>query len=1069
MRKIFIIILTSIFIFLNNADAQLTISMSNIEVDPNAQASVDVTVNGFTNLDGIQFSINYDSLILSFVNATNFSGALPGLSAAGISGPNGVGVKKGQITFNWFNQTEIKGKSLPNGTRLFTLNFIAIGAKCTKSDIQITNTPRMIEAFDLNLNPVNVITNKGSVTVKCDGGPINPCPDPTCTNASNLTFTGAVLNAEKDKTICVPITVKNFKIMQSGQGSVSWDPTILQFIEVKTPTTGGIPGFSGGFSTANVATGKFIFLWSNETPAIPLTLPDNTVIMEFCFKAIGNIGQTGCVLFGTGTLDTEWETDNGTLPVCISYGKVTINNPTVADAVTIKVGTINGKVDSIICVDVTVENFKNVVSLETKFSWDATQLEFIRTDMYNLQSLNSSSFSNSGNMLNFSWNVPDNLITLPNGHKIFQICFKIKQCLPNMVINVPGPTEVGGEGAVEIPSQTVGGSVTCTDTPPPVCTATCVLGAVTNVSCNGRTDGAVALTVNGTNLAAHMIVWKNNIGGVVKASAPVTSGTNLTGVAAGTYTYEVSFNGTICCSGTATVVQPSVITIPSSNVVTNVGCGQKGAINITATSGGNGGFTYAWTPNLGNTANPTNLDPGAYSVVVTDSKGCTASASFTVGNTQTELVVTSSSTNVKCRGGSDGSIQINASGGCPAYTYTWTGGLSGSNPQNVKAGTYTVTVTDTAIPVQSKTVTVTVGEPASAVNIALTGTVDASTSTASDGKISLNITGGTPNYTTVWSGPTSIPDGSTSGAIDANNVRAGSYNVTVTDANGCTSARSSIIVGFKTPIDTSKAPKIASASVSSNFNGFGVTCFGDSNGSIVATLSEGAFPITVNLKSGTQTFRTITINNNDISFTGLVAGTYIVEVINAKDTATSGPLVITQPTKLAATVKQNCSEKNKETGNIELNLNNTGAVPYNFNWFGSSDIDNKLENLAKGFYNVTVTDANNCELRLTNIEITECPLGGDCYIASTVMTPNGDNFNDTFIINCVKDNSSDLSVFDRWGRLIYAQSNYDDTWQGIDKDGKDLKEGAYIWVLTVNFGQGRREVYKGTVTVLRAN
>jgi gliding motility-associated-like protein len=150
-------------------------------------------------------------------------------------------------------------------------------------------------------------------------------------------------------------------------------------------------------------------------------------------------------------------------------------------------------------------------------------------------------------------------------------------------------------------------------------------------------------------------------------------------------------------------------------------------------------------------------------------------------------------------------------------------------------------------------------------------------------------------------------------------------------------------------------------------------------------------------------------------------------------------------------------------------MNNTGAGNYSYSWFGSSDLDNKLENLAKGFYNVTVTDANSCELRLTNIEITECPLPGDCFVASTIITPNGDNFNDTFIINCAKDNSSDLSVFDRWGRLIYSQINYDNTWQGIDNDGKDLKEGAYIWVLTVNFGQGRREVYKGTVTVLRAN
>jgi gliding motility-associated-like protein len=1064
MRKIFITILTSIFIFLNNADAQLTVSMSSVTVEQNTQASVDVTVNGFTNLLGVQFSINYDSLILGFNQITNFSGALPGLSASSVSGPNGVGVKNGQIIFTW-NDPQGVGKSLPNGSRLFTLEFNATGPKGSKSDVAMSNVPRIIDVVNGNLGQVDVVNVKGTVTIN-GNGPVDPCPNPTCTNATNLTFTGEVLNGEKDKTICVPITVKNFKIMQSGQGSVSWDPAILQFIEVKTPTTGGIPGFSGGFNTANVSTGKFIFLWSNETPAIPLTLPDNTVIMEFCFKAIGNVGQTGCVLFGTGTLETEWENDNGSIPICISYGKVTITDNPPPDAVTIKVGTINGKIDDTVCVDVTVDNFKNVLSMQTKFSWDASQLEFIRTDMYNLESLNSSAFSNMSNMLNFSWNSQD-LVTKPNGHKIFQICFKIKQCLPSMAITVPGPTEVGGAGAVEIPSQTVGGSVTCT-TPNPMCSATCVLGAVTNVSCNGRTDGSVALAVTGTNLATHMVVWKRN-GVVVKASAPVTSGTNLTGVGAGTYTYEVTFNGEVCCTGNATVGEPTVITIPTVNVVTNVGCGQKGAINISATSGGNGGFGYAWTPNLGNTANPTNLDQGAYSVVVTDSKGCTASASFTVGNTQPELIVTSSSTNVKCKGGSDGSIQINVTGGCPNYTYTWTGGLSGSNPQNVKAGTYTVTVTDISVPGQSKTVTVTIEEPANGVSIALTGTVDASTASASDGKISLNITGGKPDYSTVWSGPTSIPDGTTSGPIDANNVKPGSYNVTVTDANGCTAIRSGIVVGINTPIDTTKAPKIASAAVSSNFNGFGVPCFGDDDGSVTATLSEGAFPITVNLKSGTQTFRTITINSNNISFTGLVAGTYTIEVTNAKGTVTSGPLVITQPTKLAATVKQNCSEANKETGNIELNMNNTGAGNYSYNWFGSSDIDNKLENLAKGFYNVTVTDANNCEVRLTNIEINECEFPGECYIGSTIITPNGDNFNDIFKINCVQQNSSDLSVFDRWGRLIYSQSNYDNTWQGIDNDGKDLKEGAYIWVLTVNFGQGRREVYKGTVTVIRAN
>ncbi len=1072
MRKIFITILTSLIFFLNNAEAQLTVTMSSVEVDQNAQATVDITVNGFTNLLGVQFSINYDSLILAYVNATNFSPALPGLSAAAVSGPNGVGVKNGQITFSWFDQ-QGTGKSLPNGTRLFSLVFNAIGPKCSQSDIITSNVPRVIEVIDANLLPVNLVNNKGVVKIKGCDEPVDPCPNPACSNPNSLTLSGTVINSEKDKTVCIPISVKKFIMMQSGQGSIKWDPAILQFTEVKTPATGGIPGFSGGFNTGNAANGEFKYLWANDNPAVPLTLADNTVIMELCFKVIGNVGKTGCVLIGQGTLATEWENDNGPVPVCFSYGKIKIVDVPPADAVVIKVGTVNGKLDSTVCVDISVDNFKNILGASTTFSWNPAQLEFIRTDMYNLEGLNQSSFNSnqSNGTLKFLWFSPT-AITKPNGHKIFQICFKIKQCLPTMDIAVPGPTEIVGEGSVVLPSQTIAGTVTCTDMPPlPDCSATCSLGTITNASCNGGTDGSVLLTVSGTNLAAHQIVWKNTTtGAVVKASAPVTSGTNLTSVPAGTYTYEVSFDGKICCSGTATVAQPTVISIPTVNVVINESCGIRGSINISATSGGNGGYKYVWNPNLGDTANPTNLDQGIYAVTVSDSKNCTASASFTITDGQTDITVGSTVTNIKCKGG-DGAIQISVTGGCPAYKYSWTGGLSGANPQNVKAGTYTVTVEDTAVPIHSKTLTVTVTEPASAVGISLSGTTDASSSSASDGKINVNVSGGTPNYTLVWAGSSSIPDGNTSGgAVEVNSIKAGTYSVTVTDANGCTAVRTNIVVGFKSdPVDTTKAPKLGASSVSSNFNGFGVPCFGDDDGIITATLTEGTFPITVNLKTGAQTLRSITVNNNNISFTGLVAGTYSIEVTNNKGTVTAGPFVITQPTKLAATVKVNCTEKGKETGNIELNTNNSGAGNYSYSWFGSNDIDNKLENLDKGFYNVTVTDANGCEVKLTNIEITECPLGGDCYISSTVITPNGDNYNDIFIINCVTDNSSDLSVFDRWGRLVYSQSNYDNTWLGVDKDGKDLKEGGYMWVLTVNFGQGRREVYKGTVTILREN
>jgi gliding motility-associated-like protein len=560
--------------------------------------------------------------------------------------------------------------------------------------------------------------------------------------------------------------------------------------------------------------------------------------------------------------------------------------------------------------------------------------------------------------------------------------------------------------------------------------------------------------------------WKFG-GTVIKSGTVSAGGLNLTNVGAGTYTFDVICAGAVSTTCTATIGQPTAIVIPTTGVVTSEACGQKGSINISATSGGNGGFTYNWNPALGNTPNPTNLSAGTYSVTVTDAKSCTATATFPVGNTQTPLsTVTITGTNVKCKDGSDGSALVNVSGGCTPYTYTWTGGLSGPNPQNIKAGSYTVTVSDSATPAKTGTATVTITEPTAAVSITLNGTTDASTSTASDGKINITVEGGTKNYKTVWSG--GIPDANTSGILEVNNVKAGTYSVTVTDANGCSAVRNGIVVNIRPEMEI--APELGDISVSSSFNGFGIKCFGENNGVITGKIAKGTYPITITLKSGNQTVGTpiVLSSGTDFNFSNLVAGTYTVMASNATLPAvTSTPIVITQPSKLAATSSINCSNKNEETGSIELNLNNTGAGNYSFSWLDQTDMDNKLESIPVGFYNVTITDANKCELKLTNLEVKACSQQGTCYTASTVITPNVDNFNDVFIINCVEDNPGDLTIFDRWGREVYFQSNYDNTWQGADVNNETLKEGAYIWVLNVNFGQGRREVYKGTVTLLR--
>ncbi|MFZ1752046.1 MAG: cohesin domain-containing protein, partial [Saprospiraceae bacterium] len=164
MRKIFITIFTALFLYMNNAEAQLTVSVSSVEVDQNAQATVNVAVNGFTSLVGVQFSLNYDSLLLDFVSAGNFAATLPNLSSLAVSGPNGVGVKKGQITFSWFD-SQGPGQTLPNGGRLFSIVFATKGAKGSKADITVTSTPRKAEFYGLDLVEKPVAGVKGTITI----------------------------------------------------------------------------------------------------------------------------------------------------------------------------------------------------------------------------------------------------------------------------------------------------------------------------------------------------------------------------------------------------------------------------------------------------------------------------------------------------------------------------------------------------------------------------------------------------------------------------------------------------------------------------------------------------------------------------------------------------------------------------------------------------------------------------------------------------------------------------------------------------------------------------------------
>jgi hypothetical protein len=195
---------------------------------------------------------------------------------------------------------------------------------------------------------------------------------------------------------------------------------------------------------------------------------------------------------------------------------------------------------------------------------------------------------------------------------------------------------------------------------------------------------------------------------------------------------------------------------------------------------------FAWS-NGATTADLTGVGAGTYTLTITDANNCSETASVTVGEptaltSSTSVLSYLGGWQVSCNGAADGQAQVVAQGGTPPYSYSWSNGANGSSVSGLAAGTYTVTVTDANNCAVSESVTLT--EPteltSSASVMSYLGGVQVSCNGAADGQAQVVAQGGTPPYSYAWS------NGATTAT--ASGLSAGSYSVTVTDANGCSSS-----------------------------------------------------------------------------------------------------------------------------------------------------------------------------------------------------------------------------------------------------------------------------------------
>ncbi len=1040
--KRFLSIFAIVAFIVTGINSQVVINLGSAEFDANANGAVDVRVSSFRSVLTAQFSINWDSTKFSFVSVTNLNTTVPNFTMEALGVPGSGRIVNGQLTLAWFDAA---GVTLADNSRLFTINLRAKNQPCGTSDLTLTARPRSIlfasTTNDSQGNPL-LLTHTapaGKLSIKgtnCGGGGGGGG------TTTDMEITAGTVQATTGTKICVPITVKNYNLVEGGAGTFKWNPAILSFVGIENNQ---VPrNFSGNENSKNVGLYSFIF----DDPSNPRTFPDGTKIFDICFNVVGTSGSSSDVQLTNDLTEWDFRTAGKSVVPKRNNGRVNVVTA-VTPNVQLIAANVTGNEGSTTCVDVTVKNFNRITAVEFGLDWDPLQLEYVSVGGFNLTGLNNDAFNRPTNrLMRFSYSPPSGQpVTLADDARIFNVCFRVLgKCADQATANisfVPSIVVGDAEGKA-LPFQTTAGSIKTNACGNGGGTGTCTLVSVKNVSCNAGTDGGINVTVTPT--AGCNCVWKQ--GNTVIQTNPATN-CNLVNARAGTYTLELTCNGVVSCSLTQAITEPAAVTA-EGNVV-NETCAGKGSITLTP-AGGTPAYTYLWS-NQATTKDISNLSAGSFTVTITDSRNCTATRTFTITNTSnTNLEASGVVQNVKCFGETNGAITLTVSGGCPdnagAYRYTWTGPTTatGRTPTNLAAGAYSVTIMDSSNPSKSITRAFTITGPTAALS---------STEVLTATSITVTLAGGVAPYTTKWSGgPTAIADN----ILNPTGLAAGTYTMTVTDASGCVFTKAIIVAAGPVQLVFGTISVTSEAS----YNGSGVSCNGQKNGAIGGAIVGGKAPYTVTYSGAAAGNAAVTGNN--FTAINLAGGIYTFRVTDADGTRATSTVTVTEPQRIAIVPNITCADGPAKNGGVTLGATGgTGQLSYKWsnNTSGAA-----LSNVGFGTYTAIIEDANGCQLTY-NARVDDCSKPQDaCYAGLTIITPNSDGANDFFTISCVRDFPSRLRVYDRFGKQVYEQPGYDNSWNGFDNNGEELPESAYMWVLIVDSPNGR-ENYTGTVTILR--
>ena len=548
---------------------------------------------------------------------------------------------------------------------------------------------------------------------------------------------------------------------------------------------------------------------------------------------------------------------------------------------------------------------------------------------------------------------------------------------------------------------------------------------VTDVDCFGNHTGSIELNVGG-GTAPYNYRWTNGSSLILTQTSSTIIDLKSDG-----YTALITDKNGCQLTNSTNVNQPlAPLNIVYSNTHVNCYGMATGAIDASL-SGGTTPYVYTWS-NGANTEDLTNITSGTYTLSVTDTKNCVVSSDTYIIQPDEPLMAALSPTVIKCKGGKDGEITSTVKGGTIPYSYAWSNGATNTSLIGVQTGTYNLTVTD-AKGCTSFTGTL-VNEPTDSLKVDILVN-DVSCYGYKDGTVELTMGGGTAPYGYNWGNQNEILLNRFSELIE--HLNKGKYFIRVTDRNGCINEQY-VDMNEPSPIDIQAVISDA-------------ICYGDSTGGINLSVTGSTPTYSYSWDNGQSTEDALNIQSGD----------HKVTITDGNNCVFDTSFYVGQPNKLEAAYQiQELSCMDQSDAQISV-APYGGVKPYSYSW-SNGDTTSVTEELTGGVYELTIQDAHNCTISYSYIILESSQR---CVFIPNTITPNGDAYNDTWVIDNIElYSNASVKVFNKWGGLVYESRGEYVPWNG-EYNGNPLPSGVYYYI--INLENNHSEEYTGTITIIR--